>query len=90
MEVSPDGRYLQAINGDPFFINACTAWTLPSDYGRDEVKAYLDNRVKEGFNTIQMSAVFSEIDKTRYRKAFRDEDLIQILLLHIGNRSTGV
>lgn len=74
-EVSPDGRYLQAINGEPFFINACTAWTLPSDYSRDEVKAYLDNRVKEGFNTIQMSAVFSEIDKTRYRKAFHDEDL---------------
>lgn len=74
-EISPDGRYLQTVNGAPFFINACTAWTLPVDYSRDEVKVYLDNRVKEGFNTIQMSAVFSEIDKTMYRNAFHDTDL---------------
>lgn len=74
-EISPDGRYLQTEDGVPFFINACTAWTLPVDYTREEVKAYLDNRLKEGFNTVQMSAVFSEIDKMMYRKAFHDTDL---------------
>ncbi|RHI10689.1 DUF4038 domain-containing protein [Bacteroides sp. AM16-24] len=76
-EVSPNGRYLQTVDGIPFFINACTAWTLPADYTCDEVEAYLDNRLKEGFNTIQMSAVFSEIDKTMYRKAFHNNDISQ-------------
>ena len=74
-EVSSNGRYLQTAEGVPFFVNACTAWTLPVDYARDEVKAYLDNRLREGFNTIQMSAVFSEIDKQMYRKAFHDDDI---------------
>lgn len=37
----------------------------------------MDNRLKEGFNTIQMSAVFSEIDKTMYRKAFHNNDISQ-------------
>lgn len=74
-EISPNGWFLQTVDKVPFFINACTAWTLPVDYTRDEVKAYLDNRVKENFNTIQMSAVFSEIDKSMYRKAFHGDDL---------------
>ena len=70
--ISPNDRYLQTVDGTPFFINACTAWTLPADYTCDEVEAYLDNRLKEGFNTIQMSVVFSEIDKTMYQKAFHN------------------
>lgn len=74
-EVSSNGRFLQTVDGVPFFINACTAWTLPVDYTHDEVIDYLDNRLKEGFNTIQMSAVFSEIDKTMYQKAFYNNDI---------------
>lgn len=81
-EVSPNGRYLQTADGIPFFINACTAWTLPVDYTSDEVNAYLDNRLNEGFNTIQMSAVFSEIDKTMYQKAFYDNDILKPIDLY--------
>lgn len=76
-EMSADGRYLVAPEGKPFFVIACTAWTLPQDYTMDEVRQYLDHRQADGFNTIQMSAVFSEIDKQAYQKAFHKENILK-------------
>lgn len=77
LQPSTNGRYWQDVNKKPFFINACTAWELPFVYTKQEVTDYLDNRVTNGFNTIQMSAVFSETDKKRYEKAFANDDLLQ-------------
>ncbi len=74
---SADDRYIVTPEGKPFLITACTAWTLPTDYSPEEVCEYLDTRKQQGFNTIQMSAVFSEIDKQRYQKAFANDDILQ-------------
>jgi hypothetical protein len=75
--VSANGRYILSPDGNPFLITACTAWTLPTDYSLDEVCAYLDIRKRQGFNAIQMSAVFSEIDKERCKQAFANDDILQ-------------
>lgn len=79
IEAAPSGRYLQWSDGTPFFIHADTAWTLPHDYQDEEVIAYLDQRVAQGFNTIQMSAIFGRIgqpkDESFHERAFVGGDL---------------
>ena len=77
LQTSANGRYLQWSADKPFFINACTAWSLTYAYTDQEVKEYLDNRVAGKFNTIQMSAVFAEIVKTIADSAFQKQDLLQ-------------
>lgn len=77
LHVSANGRYLQWNIETPFFINACTAWTLTYAYSDEEIIEYLDNRVVSKFNTIQMSAVFAELVKTIADSAFLNRDLLQ-------------
>lgn len=77
LQPSVNGHYLQWSDGKPFFINACTAWSLTYAYTDQEVKDYLDNRVAGKFNTIQMSAVFAELIKTMADSAFRNQDILQ-------------
>jgi hypothetical protein len=77
LQVSANGRYLQWSIDKPFFINACTAWSLTSAYSDQEVKQYLDNRVAGKFNTIQISAVFAEIVKTIADSAFLNQDILK-------------
>lgn len=77
IQPSANGRFLQYSDGKPFFINACTAWSLTSAYSDQEVKDYLDNRVANKFNTIQMSAVFAEIVKSMADSAFLDHDILK-------------
>ena len=72
---STNGHFLLTPERRPLLVCACTAWTLTSDYTMEEVCAYLDNRRNAGFNAIQMSAVFSEIDKQAYQRAFADDDI---------------
>lgn len=77
LQPSINGRYLQWGEEKPFFINACTAWSLTYAYSDQEVKKYLDNRVVGKFNTIQISAVFAEIVKTIADSAFLNQDILQ-------------
>ncbi|HAQ18934.1 MAG TPA: hypothetical protein DCR40_06820 [Prolixibacteraceae bacterium] len=77
LQPSANGRFVQWSDGKPFFIHACTAWSLTYAYSDQEVKDYLDNRVAGKFNTIQMSAVFAEIVKTMADSAFLNQDILQ-------------
>ncbi len=77
LQPSANGRYLMWSVDKPFFINACTAWTLASAYTDQEVKDYLTNRIAGKFNTIQISAVFVEVVKTMTDSAFMNQDLLQ-------------
>jgi len=77
LQTSINGRYLQWSADKPFFINACTAWSLGYAYTDQEVKDFLDKCVESKFNTIQMSAVFAEIEKTMVDSAFQNQDLLQ-------------
>jgi hypothetical protein len=55
--VSPNHRFLQYENGEPFFWLGDTGWFLFSKLNREEVKVYLKNRTNKGFNVIQCIVV---------------------------------
>jgi hypothetical protein len=77
LQVSANGHYLQRSADKPFFINACTAWSLTYAYTDQEVNDYLENRVKGKYNTVLLCAVFPEIVKTIADSAFRNQDFLQ-------------
>jgi hypothetical protein len=77
LQSSSNGRYLQWSDGTPFFITACTAWTLTYDYSAQEIKEYLDNRCANKFNVIQVSAVFDEVDISMHNRAFKNNNLVE-------------
>jgi hypothetical protein len=56
LEVSANGRYLQHHDGTPFLWCGDTAWALFYKLNREEVRLYLDDRQKKGFNVIQAVA----------------------------------
>jgi hypothetical protein len=62
--ISPNGRFIQLENGDPFFLLADTAWELFHKLTIEEIEFYLDARKSQGFNVIQ-SVLISEIDGLR-------------------------
>jgi len=52
-----DGRMLKHADGTGFFWMGDTAWYMAYKLNREEVKTYLTNRKKHGFNVIQMQAI---------------------------------
>jgi hypothetical protein len=60
LSVSANSRYFLDTAGDPFFWMADTAWSLPVNLTREEVDTYLDKRVEQGFNVIQMVAIMNQ------------------------------
>ena len=61
----------------PQFVCAMTAWTLPADYSIDETQTFLEHIRRDGYNAVQMSAVFGEIDHNIIRRAFRGDDILK-------------
>ncbi|MDY7110619.1 MAG: DUF4038 domain-containing protein [Planctomycetota bacterium] len=59
LEVSDDGRFLQTVQGEPFFWMADTAWRI-FRLNPDELELYLSNRVGKGFNVIQGPLLLSD------------------------------
>ncbi len=53
LEVSENGRFLQFVNGKPFFWLGDTGWLLFSKLTREEADKYLQDRHSKGFNVIQ-------------------------------------
>jgi effector-binding domain-containing protein len=52
-----DKHMLKHEDGTGFFWMGDTAWSMSYKLNREEVKTYLDNRTKYGFNVIQMIAI---------------------------------
>jgi hypothetical protein len=77
LSLSANGRYIQQGTDKPFFINACTALSLPSAYTDKEIADYLANRVAGKFNTIIVCAVYPEIQPTIADSAFINHDFLQ-------------
>jgi hypothetical protein len=73
--VSPNGRYLQLSDGQPFFYLADTAWELFHRLTFEEIEFYLDTRQRQGFNTIQ-SVLISENDGLHIPNAYGNLPLI--------------
>ncbi|MFN8419663.1 MAG: glycoside hydrolase family 140 protein [Anaerolineae bacterium] len=61
LTVSDNGRFLMTADGQPFFWLGDTAWMLISRLNREEVNRYLQNRLANGFNVIQI-VILTEYD----------------------------
>lgn len=53
-----DGRFLADSSGAPFFWMGDTAWGLPALLDRAETERYLDERAAQGYNLVQVVAIF--------------------------------
>lgn len=56
LRVSANGHYLVTPDGNPFIIQADSAWWLAERSSRADVATYLDNRRDQGFNTVMFAA----------------------------------
>ena len=61
LQVSSNGRFLQYVDGKPFFYLADTAWELFHRLNREEATRYLEDRAHKGFTAIQAVAL-AELD----------------------------
>ena len=50
--VSANGRYLLDQNGQPYLMQADTAWCLPNELTPAQADTFFANRAAEGFNTV--------------------------------------
>lgn len=53
LKVTADDHYLEHSDGTPFFWLGDTAWELFHRLKTEDIRTYLDNRQKKGFNVIQ-------------------------------------
>ncbi|MFC1975274.1 glycoside hydrolase family 140 protein [Chloroflexota bacterium] len=75
LKVAPNGRYLEYIDGTPFFYLGDTAWELFHRLNREEAIRYLEDRAKKGFTVIQTVAI-AEIDGLSVPNAYDSLPLI--------------
>ncbi len=61
LQISPNKRFLQTADGQPFFWLGDTAWELFHRLNREEATTYLKNRADKGFTVIQ-AVVLAELD----------------------------
>jgi hypothetical protein len=61
LRVSANNRYLETMDGKPFFWMGDTAWELFHRLNREEAEKYLKNRADKGFTVIQAVAL-AELD----------------------------
>jgi len=58
LSVSPNGRFLQQANGQPFFYLADTAWAMFKELSTSDIDLYLQDRHDKKFTVIQTVAVW--------------------------------
>ena len=76
LQVSPNGHYLQYVDGKPFFYLGDTAWELFHRLDREEADKYLDNRARKGYNVIQAVAL-SEVEGVDVPNAYGHKPLVE-------------
>ena len=64
LKISANGHYLIHDDGTPFFWLGDTGWEIFHRLRLDEIKTYLDNRQKIGFNVIQAVLLPSDLRDT--------------------------
>ena len=58
---SANGRYVEWTDGTPIFLLSDTAWLMPGRYSVAEASSHAATRASQGFTSIQMTAVFPEV-----------------------------
>lgn len=81
LKVSDDKRFLETVDGEPFWWMGETAWLMSGKLTREEVAMYLKKRKEQGFNVIQISPVhYLGIQDVYGNKALVDGDLSKPLV----------
>jgi hypothetical protein len=75
IRVSANGRFLEYLDGTPFFWLGDTAWELFHKLNRDEADLYLEDRAEKGFTVIQAVAL-SELEGETRPNAYGDFPLL--------------
>jgi hypothetical protein len=57
LRVAESGRFLEQVNGRPFFYLGDTAWELFHRLDREQASVYLEDRAAKGFTVIQTVAL---------------------------------
>ncbi|MEP7322501.1 MAG: glycoside hydrolase family 140 protein [Saprospiraceae bacterium] len=74
ISVSPNQRFLQSVDGKPFFWLGDTDWELFHRMTREEVESVIDTRSKQGFNVLQAVAL-AEMNGIREPNRYGDYPL---------------
>jgi hypothetical protein len=67
LKVAGGGRYLVDQSGKPFFISGDSPWDIFQNPTGPDIKDYLDDRQKRGFNTLLVTMVADRHDSMRGR-----------------------
>ncbi|MBN1275590.1 DUF4038 domain-containing protein [Candidatus Woesearchaeota archaeon] len=57
LSIHSSGRYLVDQNGEPFFLNGDTPWSLIVQPSKEDAKYYLQSRKQSGFNAVQIMLI---------------------------------
>ena len=57
LKVSENGRYLTNSNNNPFFYQADTPWFLFINLDAEDMEKFMDIRISQGFNVLQVMAL---------------------------------
>lgn len=72
LAIAPNGRYLIDRNGKPFLIQGDAAWSLIAQLKREDVEAYLQDRLAKGFNTLLVNLIEHKFATNAPRNAYGD------------------
>ena len=56
LQVSENGHHFVTADGQPYIMQADTAWRLPERSTREDVIKYLDTRREQGYNVVMVAA----------------------------------
>jgi hypothetical protein len=71
LKISSDNRYIETIDGKPFFWLADTAWELFHRLNREDAMLYLKNRAEKDFTVIK-AVILAELDGLNTPNAYGD------------------
>jgi hypothetical protein len=66
LKISSNKRFFQTADGKPFFWLGDTGWLLFVKCNREDAVKYLDTRMRQGFNVIQVMVLHDVNDKNVY------------------------
>lgn len=81
LRLNAQGRYLEQQNGEPFLLICDAGWELPTQLSAEEALAYLEDRLKKGFNAVELriigrkfqtNAPNNAYDEPPFRNGIRD------------------
>ncbi len=73
--VSSNHRYIQFLDGTPFFYLGDTGWELFHRLNKEDTEKYLENRRKKGFTVIQ-AVILAELDGLDSPNAYGEKPLL--------------